>query len=135
MSGMKCPNCGGVEFGDYDIGHSHCVEGQFISSVNAYVCLNGGRVELYAKQEILDQRMAKLKKEQEAAAEATRINQQIEAKKQELEELRAIIDDENQTVKAVKEAQEKVNQVENEIRSLENQRVNANCARSRFGIW
>ena len=80
MTDMKCPNCGCTDFEDYSIGHSECVEGRFISSVDAFVCANCGRVELYAKQDILNQKRAQAQKQKEVDDECARIDAQIAAK-------------------------------------------------------
>ena len=135
MTDMKCPNCGCTDFENYSIGHSECVEGRFISSVDAFVCANCGRVELYAKQDILNQKRAQSQKQKEVDDECARIDAQIAAKKKELAELNSIVNDENQTVKAVKEAKERLIQVQNEINSLENQRANVRMNNGVFRIF
>ena len=107
---------------DYNIGHSNCSEGAFISDVDAFVCLKCGRVEFYAKKEIVDKRLAEAERKKEIEAERERIDQEIALKQKELSKLEAVAKDENQTVKAVREAEERIAQVKKEIDILKAKR-------------
>lgn len=104
---IKCSNCGGTDFKRTTIGTILATEGRF--HVNAYACEACGHIELFAPE---SDRYAEELRRQEAIRreeEAQRRKQEEETKQKRREELLKIINDENSTVKQVKEAQEELN--------------------------
>lgn len=118
---MKCPNCGNETFVAVQL-HDVCIlygYGNVEQVVIAYACEKCGRVELYMPkkwvQDNIDaKKLAKAEKEFYAEKE-----ERISCLKKRIEQLKPVIDDENQTVKAVKEAQRKIIELENELSSVQ----------------
>lgn len=119
---MKCPNCGCNDFyvGNLRTGCG-CTEGGAWEAIEfngrpaaAYLCKKCGRIELYCPESVSDIQ----KKEQETAKkEAERLAKEnrIAALKKEKEELEAIVNDENQTVKEYKKAKARLEKINEEI--------------------
>ena len=104
---IKCSNCGGTKFERTTIGTILATEGCF--HVNAYACEKCGHIELFVPES--DSYAEELRRQEaiRRAEEAQRRKQEEEAKQKYREELLKIINDENSTVKQVKEAQEALN--------------------------
>lgn len=103
---IKCSNCGGTDFKRTTIGTILATEGHF--HVNAYACEACGHIELFAPE---SDRYAEELRKQEAlrrAEEEQKRKQEAEAKQKRKEELLKIINDENSTVKQVREAQKEL---------------------------
>ena len=122
---MKCPNCGYEDF--YAISFATgpgCVEGGAwepieVSGVpvEAYLCKKCGRIELYGTKAL---KVIKAGEEEKAKHEAEKLAKEKRTKDllREKEKLEAIIKDENQTVKAVREAEERLKEVNKELPSF-----------------
>ena len=54
---MKCLNCGKTEFEEMPLYDIYCTEGGAVQLVDAYVCLNCGRVELYMPKELIEKKL------------------------------------------------------------------------------
>ena len=123
---MKCPNCGNEEF--YSISFTTgggCVEGgawEPIEAsgvpVEAYLCKKCGRIELYGTNAL---EAIKAREEEKAKQEAEKmaVEKRKDALLKEKEKLEAIVRDENQSVKAVREAQERLKEINKELPSGE----------------
>lgn len=121
---MKCPNCGCSDFYE-DILRTGmgCTEGGsgvpitvYGQPVTAYLCKKCGRIELYGEESL------KAIKKSEALI-AKRENERIAAERRreallkEKETLEAIVNDENQTVKVVKQATKRLEEIKKELGS------------------
>ena len=120
MTDMKCPSCGGTDFVPYQF--AEYVISEFKPHVDSFVCVNCGRVEFYARESDLKATVVNFKAKQEREAklaeEKARAEEKIRGYKKELEGLKAIVNDENQTVKTVKEAQARIIEIEKELEGL-----------------
>ena len=119
---MKCPSCGGTEFVPYELAIG--MAGEYEEQVDAFACMGCGRIEVYARKNILDRKADQIRQAQRIQEERKEIDAEIAAKEKELEELKKIIGDENQTVKNVREAKEKMVEVQNRINVLRSRRSN-----------
>lgn len=120
MAEMKCPSCGGTEFVPYELAIG--MAGEYEEQVDAFACMGCGRIEVYARKNILDRKADQIRQAQRNQEERKEIDAEIAAKEKELEELKKIVGDENQTVKNVREAKEKMVEVQNRINVLRNRR-------------
>lgn len=116
MAEMKCPSCGGTEFVPYVLAIG--MAGEYEEQVDAFACMGCGRIEVYARKNILDRKADQIRQAQRIQEERKEIDAEIAVKEKELEELKKIIGDENQTVKNVREAKEKMVEVQNRINVL-----------------
>ena len=106
---FKCSNCGNTDFEPTEIGSINAMEGCFY--VNSYVCTNCGHIELFDPEydrfaEFLSTQ-EQIRKEEEREKKA---KLELE-KKQEILKLEEITQNENSTIKQVREAQEKLNEL------------------------
>ena len=106
---FRCANCGGTDFEITKIGDILATEGAIW--VHSYVCTKCGHIELFdpdfdAFADYLNELA-----EQERQAKIAERQKKEEERKQEMKRLEAIINDENSTVKQVREAQEKLNKL------------------------
>lgn len=106
---IKCSNCESKDFERTQIGIILATEGHFY--VNAYACTKCGHVELFEPNH---DAFADYLREQEALRKKA-LKEEYEKKETErlkkIEELKVIINDENSTVKQVREAKEKLNKL------------------------
>lgn len=112
---MKCPNCGKTDFEQMQLYEIYCTEGSAQQLVQSYVCMNCGRVELFMPQELINKRI-----EQKRIAEEQR--QATENRKREEERLRnrmqileEFLQDENHTLKELKEAQRELTEIQDRL--------------------
>ena len=113
---MKCPSCGGTKFVPYGLAIG--IAGEYEEQVDAFACMGCGRIEIYARENILDRKVDQIREAQRIQEERNEIDAEIALKEKELEELKKIIGDEDQTVKNVREAKEKMVEVQNRINVL-----------------
>lgn len=114
---MKCPNCGKTEFEnmplfDCDICAS---EGFVWQLVDAWVCVNCGRVELYMPKKLIDERLEKNRIERERQKVEETRKQQEACLRARMQELTEILKDENRTLKELKEAQSELKEIQNKL--------------------
>ena len=105
--------------------------GEYEEQVDAFACIECGRIEVYARRSILDRTIDQMRQAQRIQEERNEIDAEIAVKEKELDELKKIIDDENQTVKNVREAKEKMVGVQNRIDVLKRRR---SSIQSEYGI-
>lgn len=117
---MKCPNCGKTEFVPMDIVSILATEGRQI--VDSFVCLNCGRVELFMPKELVDKRIEQIRvaEERKQAEEKRKIEREKLTKR--MNNLLSFLDDENHTLKELKEAQLKLNEIQRELGLSETRR-------------
>ena len=113
---MKCPSCGGTKFVPYTFAYI-LTEHQI--NADSFACIECGRIEFYAKQHFLDQILDEVEKRQLAEEKNAYIESQIAFLQKRVDVLKAIIDDENQTVKTVRDSKEDLIKIQKQIDSLE----------------
>lgn len=112
---MKCPNCEKTEFEQMDLyGICYC-DGYSKQLVESYVCMNCGRVELFMPQELINQRI-----EQKRVAEERRQSEENRKREEErlrnrMKELEIFFQDENHTLKELKEAQKELTEIQDKL--------------------
>ena len=109
MAFITCQICGGTDFQPTTIGTICSTEGSF--HVNAYACQNCGHIELFEPS--LDSyarhlREEDAKKRQQEALERQKTEEKRQAR---INELIRITEDENSTVKQVREANEELDRL------------------------
>ncbi len=120
-----CPACRGVLIPYKFAGHN---KSEFRSLMDAFVCTDCRRIELYAP----DDRFAESVKAEEDrvkkfSSKVEKLHLQLKDLKEELERCKAIAADENQTVKAVREAEARIKELSEEIRQVEGRILYYDC--------
>lgn len=121
---MKCPNCGCEDFYiDRLRTGSGCVEGGAWEPIEingcqvvTYLCKKCGRVELYGPDSLAKyqaQEKERIEKEQKQLEAEKRKSNLLKEKAR----LEAIAEDENQTVKAVRKANERLEKINEELKN------------------
>lgn len=112
---MKCPNCGKTEFEQMQLYEIYCTEGGAKQLVQSYVCTNCGRVELYMPQELIKKRIEQKRvAEEKKQAEENRRHEEERLQKR-MCELEKFLQDENHTLKELKEAQRELTAIQNKL--------------------
>lgn len=120
MKKMKCLFCGCErDFVDIKLADVLILSdsGNYEQSVKSYACVECGFVQLFDKEQV-DKRLAENKKNEDYEKKFAKYHAEVNAIKKEIEVTQAIINDENQTVKAVKEAKEKLNELNNKLNNM-----------------
>ena len=121
MTSKKCPACGGTDLVPYQFASYTITE--FRPFMDAFMCADCGRLEFYAledrRKSCVDSNRARAAEEKEKSIQIEQLESQLADLKRELERCNAIADDENQTVKAVKEAKFRIQDLSNEICNVE----------------
>lgn len=128
MAEKKCLMCGSTEFVPYTIASG--MVGEYDNYVNGYACVNCGFIGLYAQEERLQMILRRNEEKLRREKEKDELQKQVNDLNAKLRELKAIVVDENQTVKAVKEAKGSIIHVENEIRQLQSRIASLSTNRS-----
>ena len=123
---MKCPNCGCEIFYERKITTNGCcteggawqpiIIGSF--EMKGFICKKCGRVEIYcpeAPEAFEEQEEAEKKAIKAAKEKQNRINALVSKR----DELLKIVSDENQTVKAVREAKSELEKIDRELENLQ----------------
>ncbi len=120
MSERICTACGSNELKPIPILFSNVcrTEGEVRQTVDSFYCVKCGHVELYARTAEVDKHLKQEAKQKAAEDESRAREEEIRSLESKIAELRNIIADENQTVKAVKEAKSELNSAENKLREL-----------------
>jgi len=121
---IKCTHCGGLELVPCDIsiegwGVGERVTGS-VSNASTYFCKKCRHVEFFLSATEIQAIAAREKKEADLREQVRQYEQKRAALQKEFEDLQRVISDENQTVKAVNDAKQKIMGIENELRSLRN---------------
>ena len=117
MEFIKCQNCGKTDFKQTTIGRIIATEGHF--TVNAYACQNCGHIDLFEPSLDSYAKYLRDKEEKKRKQEALKQQKKEEERKARIAELKKIIEDENSTVKQVREANAELQRL-NSINSLMN---------------
>lgn len=121
---LKCLSCGCErEFVDIKLAEvlilSDC--GNYSQTVKAYACTECGFVQLYDKEQV-NKRLKEMKNEEEFSKKLEEYNNKISALQEEIKKTQVIIEDENQTVKTVREAKDRLVKLKNELEWLKGNR-------------
>lgn len=119
MADMKCLPCGGSKFVPYTFA---CILTEHEIYADSFACVECGRIEFYAKQYILDSYLDQIKKRELAEGKNAQIESQIASLQKSIDALNLIINDENQTVKTVRESKEKLIEIQKQIDSLKKEK-------------
>lgn len=115
---IKCQNCGGTNFKPTSIGTILATEGEF--SVNAYACQRCGHIELFEPRlDMVAKQICEERKAQRQQAELERKKVE-EIRQQKIKKLNEIINNEDSTVRQVKEAKKELERIKNN-RNLNNE--------------
>ena len=115
MSDRKCFFCGSADMVILPLFRISGLEISTHDYVDSYVCMDCGRMELTAKPEQLQAIRDSRRERERKDAELADIHERISSLNREIAELKLIVDDENQTVKAVKEAARRIPELEAEL--------------------
>ena len=119
MAERKCPHCGSTEFVGIPLASVSGLDVGYDEYVSAMACVKCRHVELVAYPEVVEKELNRIKTEEKKAAEKVKLEKRIKEIKSEIDNLKKISKDENQTVKTVREAKEKIIQLEEELRALQ----------------
>lgn len=119
---MKCTNCGGNEFIECVISTDGMGVGDrvttSVSNASTFACRQCGHIEWYLSEQAFKAHDQREKQKTEYQAELAKYEQKKRSLESEIERLRKIIADENQTVKAVNDAKAKLGDLEYELMNL-----------------
>lgn len=123
---MKCSKCGCDKLFEMSIINNQVLatEGYVSQTVRSFACEDCGHIELFAPQELIDKHKECVRQSKEREQEIMRINSKIEAIKDIIIKLESIIADDNQTVKAVKLAQEQLKEAKSGLIRLQQELSN-----------
>lgn len=102
---IKCQNCGGTEFKPTKIGELLYPSRFWI---NAYACQNCGHIELFDPKLDLYAKQLREEKEEQILQEKLEHQKRVEIRQQRINELNEIINNDDSTVRQVKEAQKEL---------------------------
>ena len=112
---MKCPNCGKTDFRPARLFDTCILEGYQKELFQAYACINCGRVEMYMPKDwgakvLASEKEAEAKRKQEEA----RLNEEKRLRER-MVELESFLQDENHTLKELKEAQKELTEIQDKL--------------------
>ena len=93
----------------------HCTEGGATQLVESYVCTNCGRIELYMPQELIDKRLAQKRIAAEKRQAEENRKKEEERLRVRMQELELFLQDENHTLKELKEAQRELTEIQDKL--------------------
>lgn len=112
---MKCPNCGKTEFRKARLFDTCILEGYQKELFQAFACINCGRVEIYMPTDWGTKTLAAEKEaEEKRICEEKRKNEE-KCLRERMMELEAYLQDENHTLKELKEAQKELTAIQNKL--------------------
>lgn len=121
MATKKCPVCGCTELVPYQF--AEYVISEFNPFMDAFMCADCGRIEFYAhenkRKKCIDNARARMAEEKDRTTQLLDLEPQLAELKSELDRCNAIVNDENQTVKAVRDAESRALELSKEITNLE----------------
>lgn len=112
---MKCPNCGRSEFEQMPLYEIYCTEGGAQQLVQSYICLHCGRVELFMPQDLIKKRLEKKRLAEEQRQAAENRKREEERLRNRMQELETFLQDENHTLKELKEAQRELTEIQDKL--------------------
>ena len=119
---MKCTHCGGLELAPCNIsiegmGVGDRVTGN-ISNTSTYFCKKCRHVEFFLSETEIQAIAVREKNEADYREQIRQYEREKAALEKEFEVLQRIISDENQTVKVVNDAKQRIADIDNELRTL-----------------
>lgn len=118
---MKCPFCGPSEFIEIPL-ISIFIDGTiYAENGTSMACTKCGHVEIKADLDMLKKILDREKTEQKNKEMIAELEKEIQSLEEEKERLEKIIADENQTVKNVRIAKEKIASLNDDLHSLKEQ--------------
>lgn len=121
MMKMKCPFCGPSEFIEIPL-ISIFIDGTiYAENGTSMACTKCGHVEIKVDPDMLKNILDQKKTEQRNKEMIAELEKEIQSIEEEIEHLEKIIVDENQTVKNVRIAKEKIASLNDEVHSLKEQ--------------
>lgn len=119
---MKCPNCGKTDFEKMDLYDIIILDGSAKQLVDSYVCMNCGRVELFMPKELIEkknnERNNERRYQEELKQAQENLNRQEARLQSHIRELEDFIKDENNTLKAIKSAQEELSETQKQLKKI-----------------
>ena len=119
MAEKKCPYCGSTSFVQIPLVVVSGLDVGSTENVTTTACVECGHVEIIAKPEVIQKTLDSIKQREEKDAKIAEIKKEIDATKKEIDRLKKVVVDENQTVKAVREAKDQITHLGNQLRTLE----------------
>lgn len=119
---MKCTNCGNNEL--FQTQAILILHGSGSVNANIYACNKCGHVEMFVPQKTIDEHNERVEMEKQQKQEQIVREQEIKKIQARLEELKLIIQDENQTVKAVNAAKQEYEEESKKLKSLTERQLN-----------
>lgn len=116
----KCTVCGNKELIPLRFGYVDGEPGVFFEpTVESFACTKCGHMEFFAKEEDIQRYLDRKEMERSARMKREADECELEAAKIERERLLSITEDENQTLKSIREAREKLSKLNVRIKQLE----------------
>ena len=112
---MKCQNCGKTDFEQMALYEIYCTEGGARQLVNAFVCMNCGKVELFMPQDLINKRIEQKRIAEERQQAEENRKREDERLRHRMQELEKFLQDENHTLKELKEAQRELNEIQDKL--------------------
>lgn len=113
---IHCTYCGNTNFVSASIGEVSSLDGcMFVPTVNIYSCTNCGHIEMFDRHLDKFALEKKVEEERKLQKEQEKRIAEMQAIEREIERLTAIINNENSTVKEVKEAAKIVNELNKKL--------------------
>ena len=112
---MKCPNCGKTDFRAARLFDTCILEGYQKELFQAYACINCGRIEMYMPKDWGAKVLASEKEaEEKRKREEARLNEEKRLRER-MTELEKFLQDENHTLKELKEAQKELTEIQDKL--------------------
>lgn len=112
---MKCTNCGKTQFEQMQLYEIYCTEGGAKQLVESYICVNCGRVELYMPQELINKKIEQKRVAEERRQAEENRKREEERLRNRMQELEIFLQDENHTLKELKEAQKELTKIQDKL--------------------
>ena len=112
---MKCPNCGKTVFEQMPLYRIYCTEGGAQQLVDAYVCMNCGRVELFMPQELINKKIEQKRVAEERRQAEEKRKREEERLRNRMQELEQCLQDDNRTLKELREAQRELTAIQDKL--------------------
>lgn len=112
---MKCPNCGKSEFRKAKLFDTCILEGYQTELYQAYACINCGRIEMYMPEDWGTKILAAEREAEEKRKRAEEQKREEQRLRDRMAELEAILQNENYTLKELKEAQRELTAIQDKL--------------------
>lgn len=112
----KCLMCGGTNLVPYEMASG--MVGEYSNYVNSFACVDCGFVCSFADEKRLESIIRRNEDNARRQEQRAELQKELNCLKKEQNRLESVILDENQTVKAVREAKEETIRIGNKIREI-----------------